>query len=166
VRSDAAPSEAELREHLARRVPEFMLPARIVALASFPRLPNGKVDRAALPAPEERPIERHAAPDGALERVIAAIWCDLLGLEEVGRDDDFFALGGHSLLATRLFARLTDTLAVKIPLRAIFEHRTIAALAAECLRDPAERERIQRTAEVVWQVIELSDEDAEKALGA
>ena len=163
VRSGA--SEEELKRHLARHVPESMLPARIVALASFPRLSNGKVDRNALPAPEER-VAAGAEPAGALERVIGAIWCDLLGVERVARDDDFFALGGHSLLATRLFARLKDTFAVQIPLRAIFEHRTLAALAAECARDPNERERIERTAEIALAVIELSDEEAEKALGA
>ncbi len=156
--------ESALQRHLSARLPEYMVPARILALAAWPLLPNGKLDRAALPLPEDSP--RSAEPVGALETVLAALWADVLGLEQVGRDDDFFALGGHSLLATRLYARLRETLQVTLPLRLLFERRTPAALAAELGRDdPGERERLVRVAEVVLAVLSLPDE-GEHALGA
>jgi hypothetical protein len=115
-----------------------------------------------LPAPAEGP--GFEEPEGALEVVLAFLWADVLGLEEVGRHDDFFALGGHSLSATRLYARLKDTLEISLSLRALFEHRTPAALAHELRRDPAERARVERLAEVVLAVLESSAE--EQALGA
>jgi amino acid adenylation domain-containing protein len=157
------PAETDLVRFLAERLPEYMLPARAVCLDAWPQLPNGKIDRKALPAPAE--AAAFAPPEGALETVLAALWCDVLGLEEeVGRNDDFFALGGHSLSATRLYARLKETLQVALPLRALFEHRTPAALAHELRRDPVERARVERLAEVVLAVLESSAE--EQALGA
>jgi acyl carrier protein len=139
-----------------------MVPARAVCLDAWPQLPNGKIDRKALPVPAE-PLS-FAEPEGALEIVVAALFADVLGIDSVGRHDDFFALGGHSLSATRLYARLRDTLQVKLQLRVLFECRTPAALAAELVRDPAEGERVQRLAEVVLSVLE--SEDGERALPA
>jgi len=156
------PAETDLLRYLAERVPEYMVPARAVALDGWPQLPNGKIDRKALPEPPE-PLA-FAEPEGALEIVLAALWADVLGLEAVGRHDDFFALGGHSLSATRLYARLKETLQVKLPLRTLFEQRTPAALAAELARDPSEGERLQRLAEVVLSVLEA--ESGERALPA
>jgi acyl carrier protein len=157
------PTETDLLRYLSERVPGHMVPARAVCLEGWPQLPNGKIDRKALPAPAE--AAAFAPPEGALETVLAALWCDVLGLEEeVGRNDDFFALGGHSLSATRLYARLKETLQVALPLRALFEHRTPAALAHELRRDPVERARVERLAEVVLAVLESSAE--EQALGA
>ncbi|MEQ1894626.1 MAG: non-ribosomal peptide synthetase, partial [Planctomycetota bacterium] len=160
VASGAAPVESDLLRYLAERLPEYMLPARAITLSDWPRLPNGKIDRKALPAPEV--ALAFAEPEGALEIVLAALFADVLGCDEVSRHDDFFARGGHSLSATRLYARLKETLQVKLPLRALFERRTPAALAAELLRDPAEGARVQRVAEVVLSVLE----GEERALGA
>jgi amino acid adenylation domain-containing protein len=156
------PAETDLLRYLAARLPEYMVPTRAVCLPEWPRLPNGKIDRRALPAPED--TNEYAEPEGALEVVLAALWADVLGLEVVGRHDDFFALGGHSLSVTRLYARLRETLQVTRPLRVLFEHRTPAALAAELTRDAAEAARITRQAEVVLAVLE-ADEN-EHAVGA
>jgi len=156
------PAETDLLRYLAERLPEYMVPGRALCLDDWPRLPNGKIDLRALPAPEEP--GGFAEPQGALEIVLAALWADVLSLEQVGRDDDFFALGGHSLSATRLYARLRETLQVALPLRALFQHRTPASLAEELRRDPAQRGRVEALAEMVLAVLESEDE--EQVLGA
>ena len=146
------PAETDLLRFLAERLPDYMVPSRAVCLEAWPQLPNGKIDRKALPAPEDP--ASFVEPEGALEIVLAALWADVLGLEQVGRHDDFFALGGHSLSATRLYARLKETLQIALPLRALFERRTPAALAEELCREPGERARIEHLAEVVLAVLE------------
>ena len=124
------PAPAELRARLARLLPAHMIPSGFVPVASFPLTPNGKIDRAALPAPVP------AAPSAAApfatdtQRVLAALWCDVLELPAVGADEDFFALGGRSRLAARLFARIEATFGVRLPLATLFEATTVAALAA------------------------------------
>ena len=117
----------ELRRHAAARLPEFMVPAITMVLEQFPLTPNGKLDRKALPAPEvaERP---YRAPRDRQEEVLAEIFAEVLGLERVGIDDDFFALGGQSLLATRLMARVRATLDAEFPITAIFDSPTVAGL--------------------------------------
>ena len=156
------PAETDLLRYLAARLPEYMVPARAVCLPEWPRLPNGKLDLKTLPEPQD--VGQYAEPEGALEIVLAALWADVLGLEQVGRHDDFFALGGHSLSVTRLYARLKEALQIARPLRVLFESRTPAALAAELRRDPAEGARVQRLAEVVLSVLEAGE--GEHALGA
>ncbi len=158
---------AELREHLAGPLPDYMVPAHFVFLPDLPLLPNGKVDRKRLPAPEQdRSSVRapYVAPRTPLEKVLIAIWSDVLKTQEIGVEDDFFELGGHSILATQLFARMADTLQARIPLRAIFDERTVAGLARAMLADPAERPRVERSAEVVLGVLEMSEEEAAAAL--
>ncbi|NVJ26526.1 amino acid adenylation domain-containing protein, partial [Myxococcus sp. AM011] len=122
---------AELKGWLTERLPTFMVPQALVALAALPLLPNGKVNRRALPAPQ---VSRGAAgaegPRTPWEEKLAALWKELLRLEHVGVHDDFFELGGHSLLATRLVSRIRSTFQVELPLRALFESSTLSALAA------------------------------------
>lgn len=121
----------ELRELLARSLPEYMLPSRWVPIGAFPLTANGKVDRLALPDPDSvRPQRRvaYVAPRDEVETEIAAIWSALLGVEDVGVLDDFFALGGHSLLATQAIMRIRRVYG-EIPLGAIFNSPTVAALA-------------------------------------
>ncbi|WP_459614205.1 non-ribosomal peptide synthetase, partial [Dickeya oryzae] len=134
--SDASISEASvsieaLKQQLASRLPDFMVPSAYVPLAQIPLTRHGKVDRNALPAPDDSAFVRttYEAPQTATEQAIATIWQDLLGIERVGRQDHFFELGGHSLLAIKLIERLRRagyTLAVS----ELFRQPTLAALAA------------------------------------
>ena len=107
-----SPATQTLRSHLCQKLPDFMIPAVCVRLDAFPLTPNGKIDRRALPEPEMSDWERHmfVAPSTALEKHVAVIWSDVLGMEGIGIYDDFFALGGHSLLATQVLSRLRMTL--------------------------------------------------------
>src|SRR5262249_12854943 len=116
----------ELRAHLQDKLPEYMVPASLVELPGLPLTNHGKVDRKALPLPgPERPDSGKPfnPPGSVLEEKLAAIWHEILGLDRVGREDDFFHLGGDSLSATRLIARVRHRLRVDIPLRALFEAR-------------------------------------------
>ncbi|HBL31622.1 MAG TPA: non-ribosomal peptide synthetase, partial [Acidobacteria bacterium] len=127
---DASSFVAELRSFLRRVLPDYMVPSALVVLESLPLTKNGKVDRGALPAPEEGSYGRgtYVAPRTELERRLCAIWEELLGVEGVGIDDSFFDLGGHSLLATRLVSRVRSVLGRELPLRALFEHPTVGEL--------------------------------------
>jgi aspartate racemase len=126
------PDWHELRELLARELPAFMVPSALVVVDSFPYTPNGKLDRDALPPPNAADMAHEPGsrePEGETERGLADIWCELLGVETVGVDDNFFALGGHSLLAVRLMAQIERCFGVKLPLTALFESSTIAEMA-------------------------------------
>ncbi|HEX9669149.1 MAG TPA: amino acid adenylation domain-containing protein, partial [Thermoanaerobaculia bacterium] len=124
---------AELRAHLAQRLPDYMVPAAFVLLPGLPLSPNGKVDRAALPAPAGvRAAELpYLPPRTPTEERLAAIWAPLLGAERVGVDDDFLALGGHSLAATRMISRVREAFGVELALATVFERPTLPELAAE-----------------------------------
>jgi acyl carrier protein len=130
----------ELRAYLADRLPAHMVPAAITVLDALPISPTGKVDRAALPEPstEAEAAGGSAEPETETERVMAAIWAEVLGREHVGAEDDFFDLGGHSLRATRVAARAREAFGVELTVRALFEHPTVRALAAEADRLAAE----------------------------
>ncbi|HSH12471.1 MAG TPA: AMP-binding protein, partial [Desulfurivibrionaceae bacterium] len=126
--------EPEIRDWVRQWLPQYMQPAVYVQLEAAPLTPQGKVDRAALlaapeavPAAAARPL---AAPQTAVEKELARIWADVLGLDRVGLDDDFFGLGGHSLLAAQIMSRIADTFDVQLPLRLLFDSPTLAGLAA------------------------------------
>ena len=123
---------AGYREALSARLPDYMVPARFVLLTKLPLTTNGKVDRKRLPAPDdERPelAEGYVAPRTAVEELVVAIWAEVLGLERVGVNDNFFDLGGHSLLATQVVSRIREAFRVEIPLRLLFESPTAGQLA-------------------------------------
>jgi amino acid adenylation domain-containing protein len=125
-------SVSQLRRYVLERLPEYMVPQVFVMLPRLPLLPNGKIDRRALPAPEqERPQLDHAytAARNSTEKTIAAIWTELLPVQTVGVHDNFFELGGHSLLAMRLISRLRETMKVDVPLELLFKAPTVAGLA-------------------------------------
>ncbi|HEX7240350.1 MAG TPA: amino acid adenylation domain-containing protein, partial [Longimicrobiaceae bacterium] len=128
-REPGAVETAELRRWLAQRLPEHLVPGALVALEALPLTPNGKLDRRALPAPGPGGTGASAAPRTPAEEVLAGIWADVLRAERVGVHDGFFELGGHSLLATRVVSRVRDAFGVELPLRAVFEAPTVAALA-------------------------------------
>nr|WP_255352740.1 amino acid adenylation domain-containing protein [Xanthomonas sp. GPE 39] len=123
-----------LRNWLSATLPDYMVPAAYVQLDRLPLTPNGKLDRKALPTPDGAAYAARAyeAPQGAIEQAIAGIWSDLLGLEMVGRHDNFFAIGGHSLLAVRVASRLRQQLGVEIGVAELFTHATLQRLA-ECV---------------------------------
>ena len=126
------PTGSDLRPFLLQRLPKYMIPSVFVTLTALPLTPNGKVDRKALPAPERlRPelAKQYVAPRNPTEEAIAAIWMDVLSLETIGVDDDFFDLGGHSLLATQVLSRLREAFQVELPLRQLFEAHTVAEIA-------------------------------------
>jgi hypothetical protein len=127
-----------LRAWLRELLPEYMIPASFTLLPTLPLTPNGKVDRRALPAPDQTPDAppvAYAPPRTPLEQKLAQAWAEVLGREKVGIQDDFFAIGGHSLAATQLVLRLREILGVQLPLPAVFESPTVAAMAAR-LGDP------------------------------
>ncbi len=121
---------AELRTHLARFLPNYMLPQHFVCLERIPLTPNRKADRKALPAPEAPSRREIIAPRTQAETAVAAVWKRVLGVDELGVGDDFFELGGHSILAARVIARLRDDLGIQLPLRRLFENPRLEALAA------------------------------------
>jgi amino acid adenylation domain-containing protein/non-ribosomal peptide synthase protein (TIGR01720 family) len=125
----ASPAPTSLRAALRDLLPSYLVPAGITLLEAFPLTPNGKVDSAALPDPLGEGEAAFVAPRDPIEALVAEIWAGVLGVERIGVHDEFFALGGHSLLATQVVSRLRDTCGVHLPLRALFEAPTLAALA-------------------------------------
>src|SRR5215213_7721834 len=131
-RDEAELSERELHEFLSGLLPEYMIPSAFVTLKEMPRLQNGKIDRNTLPAVEQ--VQRDArkdfiAPRNAAEEVLAEIWCQVLGLAEVGVEENFFALGGDSILSIQIVARANQA-GLKLTPKDVFRHQTIAGLAA------------------------------------
>ncbi|MGD7076000.1 amino acid adenylation domain-containing protein, partial [Ralstonia pseudosolanacearum] len=125
-----------LREQLQSRLPEYMVPAAYVRLEHLPLTPNGKLDRKGLPAPEGQAYASTAyeAPQGEVEQTLAGIWQTLLGVERVGRHDDFFALGGHSLQAVRLVAQVRSQLGAELGLTELFAQPSLSAVAQAIVR--------------------------------
>jgi len=126
------PIPEHLRQFLAERLPDYMVPAAVVWLKALPLTPNGKIDRQALPAPTRQSLAGLRAedqPQTPVERRLAAIWSELFGLEQVGRHDNFFELGGDSILSMQIIAR-ASRVGVQITPKQVFEHPTIAQLAA------------------------------------
>ena len=136
----------DLRDFIRSKLPEYMLPAIFIELPALPLTTSGKVDRRALPAPDEtRPdLEQvYVAPRTEAETTMARIWSELLGLEQIGVYDNFFELGGHSMLATQVVSRVFDTFHVRLSLRSFFDSPTVAALAA--LVAGAAKENVEAT---------------------
>ena len=135
VKGDIVPNQEEiipgLREFLAKELPDYMIPSHFVALEKIPLTPNGKVDYKALPAPEVKSGDRFIAPTTLLQMKLAALWADVLKIEEpvIGIDSDFFQLGGHSLNATALVSRIHQSFSVKIPLTEVFRSPDLKGLA-------------------------------------
>ena len=132
--TDAGLTHTGLREFLAMSLPDYMLPVAFVRIEAVPLTPHGKIDRAALPVPDADNTLRDGAADAPCtdtERQVADVLGELLKLEAIGLDDNFFLLGGHSLLGAQLIARLDELFGVQLSLRTLFEAPTVAALSAE-----------------------------------
>ncbi|RMF36692.1 MAG: non-ribosomal peptide synthetase, partial [Chloroflexi bacterium] len=162
-KGEPAPTVSELRSFLRRTLPDYMVPAAFVFLETLPLTPSGKVDRRALPAPDGlRPTlqREYVPPRTPVEQELAALCAELLGVERVGIYDNFFELGGHSLLATQFISRVRETFDVEVPLRALFEHPTVAELAEEieALRQTEEAD-VAKIAELLEKIQDLSQDD-------
>lgn len=156
---------SELRGHLQERLPDYMVPAAIVCLDSLPLTRNGKLDTAALPS-ADTVVVQHAmiAPRNAVEQGLADIWRQVLRVEHVGVEDNFFDLGGHSLLATQVIARIRSTFHVQLPLRSLFDSPTVAGLAQQIAALPQNSED-DEVARLLQELEGISDEEAERLLG-
>ena len=164
---DPAVSVAELRGFLAAKLPEHMIPAAFVLLDELPLTANGKVDRRALPAPDQaRPDlrERFVAPRNAVEEVVAAIWREVMGVERIGVFDSFFDLGGHSLMATQVIATVRDEFQIELPLRIMFEAATVAHMAEAIIAGEPVAGQAEKIARVLLQVAAMP-ESAEGEIG-
>jgi acyl carrier protein len=162
------PSVHELKGFLKDRLPHYMAPSIFVFMSAMPLSPNGKIDRRALPDPEQtRPdlqVE-YVAPRTEIEAALTEIWVQLLGLEQIGIFDNFFDLGGHSLLATKVVSRVRETFEVELPLRTIFESPTIAQLSESIANeDKADQEDIEDFAEVLAALERLSEAETSALL--
>jgi amino acid adenylation domain-containing protein len=155
VGEDPTVTLADVRTHARSRLPAFMVPHDLVLLPELPITAHGKVDRRALPEPEDGAggDDGWLPPDGPTEEALAALWGELLGRDRVGARDDFFDLGGHSLLAPRLMARIEETFDLELPLPLLFEAPTLRELALEIER------------ELLAEIEALSEEEAERLLG-
>jgi acyl-coenzyme A synthetase/AMP-(fatty) acid ligase/acyl carrier protein len=131
VKADAGVSGRELRQVLRAKLPEYMVPQTVAVIEEIPLLPNGKIDRARLAEMriDTEVAELARAPRTAVEEMVCGIWAEVLGVEQVGVEDDFFELGGHSLLATQVMSRVREVFGVEVPLRHLFESHTVASLA-------------------------------------
>jgi thioesterase domain-containing protein/acyl carrier protein len=132
VAAGILPTVAELRRHLLAHLPDYMVPGVFVPLPALPLTPHGKVDRQALPAPDQHRLATgtaFTAPRTPAETKLASLWRELLNLPQVGIHDNFFALGGHSLLAVRMVNEIKHRMAFELPIRLVFQHPTIQELA-------------------------------------
>jgi amino acid adenylation domain-containing protein len=166
ARPDANPSTADLKNALKTSLPEYMVPAAIVKLDAFPLLPNGKIDNRSLPIPDYSRAEladTFVAPRNDIEKGVAAIWSEVLGIEKIGVYDSFFELGGHSLIATQLISRIRVMFDVELPLRKLFESPTVEdlALAVAAARGPVSVEVDDLLAELEG----LSEDQVRELLG-
>ncbi len=143
-RDGAEVSASELRAALSLGLAEYMIPSAFVCVSAWPLTPNGKLDRKALPAPDQSALasREYEAPMGEVELAVAQVWQQLLGLERAGRNDNFFEMGGHSLLAVQLVTRLRQALGAELSLREVFAQPTLQAMA----RALALADRVEHTA--------------------
>ncbi|MDQ8024347.1 MAG: amino acid adenylation domain-containing protein, partial [Moraxellaceae bacterium] len=153
-----AADEAQLLSHLRGSLPDYMIPQHLMVLDAIPLLPNGKIDRKSLPVPDMsvRSAGERIAPRNPLERTIAEAMAKVLGVTELGVDDDFFSMGGHSLLAAQLTSRLNKELGIALSLRALFDGPTVAKLAR--LVEDYQREHGSEGAIVREPIVHLADQ--------
>jgi acyl carrier protein len=167
AQSDGSFDIQDVRKYLKQKLPEYMIPSQFVLLDALPLTPNGKVDRDALPAPDQDRPELgnvYEAPRTPMEETLATIWSELLKVEKVGIQDNFFDLGGHSLLATQIVSRIRSTLSVEVPLRCLFESPTIEQMGAAIMEYGKTQSREQELENVSFELESLPDEDAQRVV--
>jgi acyl carrier protein len=158
----------EVRRFLRGRLPGPMIPSAVVVLGELPITAHGKVDYDALPAPArvERELRATDEPANATEQALCRLWAEVLRVESVGVDDDFFDLGGHSLLATQLVSRIRDAFRFELPLRTLFEQPTVAQIAEVLRSEAGSPEQVDHAAGVLLRVLALSDSEVSELLAA
>jgi amino acid adenylation domain-containing protein len=155
----------QLKAFLKKKLPDYMIPSTFVFLDKLPLGPNGKVDRKALPVPNEIDLEStFVAPRTSLEQVLAGIWEEVLNVDRVGIHDSFFELGGHSLLAAQAVSRLRQILQVELPLRNLFEMPRVAELAEQLIKDEVVPGQISTTATLLIKVAKMSPDEVKAIL--
>lgn len=162
-----SPQTGELRNFIKDHLPEYMLPSAFVEMDALPLSPNGKVDRKLLPAPDgARPELEQAfvAPRNEVEQTLSNIWAEVLRLEQIGINDNFFDIGGHSLLATQVISRVEVAFNVKLPLRAIFENPTVAGLGMSLVQAQAELAGEAELLHMLEELEHLSEDEADSEL--
>jgi acyl carrier protein len=158
----------ELRAFLRELLPDYMIPSAFVFLEEYPLTPNKKIDRKALPAPDQtRPelIQQYMAPRDEIEEATANAFASVLKVERVGIYDNFFELGGHSLLATQVISRIRNDLNIDLPLRALFESPTVAELALVILKKKIELVNDDKISKLLTDLEGLSAEEVDALLG-
>ncbi len=166
-KQEQSPTNRELRDFLTSKLPEHMIPSAFVTLDNLPIMPNGKVNRRALPAPKVNYAELEktfVAPRTATEEVLAEIWAKVLGLEKVGIHDNFFELGGHSLLATRVIFQVRDIFQVELPVQSLFEASSVAEFSQILLAQSAKPGQIEKIAQVFQKINAMPVEDIKQTL--
>lgn len=165
--SEQAPSISELRSFLKQKLPEYLVPNAFVLLLALPLTSNGKVDRKALPAPEQVWSELEAtfvAPRTSTEEVIARIWAEVLGLEQVGIHNNFFELGGHSLLLTQVTSRLHNAFQVELSVRQLFEAPTVADSAVIITQKLVEQADSEMLEQMLAELEQLPEDEVQAVL--
>jgi hypothetical protein len=167
VDGDVVREAGDLRGFLQERLPDYMVPVAFVMLDSLPLMPHGKVDHQALPAPDwaKRELEEaFVAPRTPVEKVLAGIWSQVLGIERVGIHDNFFELGGHSLLATQVISRVCGTLRIRVPLATIFEAPTVSQLAQRIIAQEATSGLTDKSAQTALKIWGMPAEEMRRLL--
>ena len=158
-----------LRNFLKDRLPEYMVPSLVMLLDEMPLTPSGKINRRGLPEPDESArvvVQEFVAPRTAVEAVVAKVWCEILGVEKIGVNDNFFDLGGHSLLATQVISRLKTSFKTNLPLRSLFESPTVAELAVEIVALEAQPGKAEKIAGVLQKLGGMTPEQMKQLLEA
>ena len=155
-------SLSKLRQFLAQKLPEYMLPSAFVFLEAMPLTPNGKLNRCALPSPDSsgRSLEKSlVAPRTPTEEILVAIWAEVLGIQKIGIHDNFFELGGHSLLATQVISRLRKAFKVELPLHSLFETPTVADFAETLIKKEINPGLVRKIAQLLKKLNSIEKKD-------
>jgi amino acid adenylation domain-containing protein len=166
--ADSTLSISDLRSFLKQKLPDYMIPSVFVMLEEIPLTPNGKVDRRALPRPNQaRPElnQSYVAPRTPIEKTLVGIWQEVLEVEQVGINDNFFELGGHSLKATQLVSRVRDAFQIELPLRSMFRTPTPGELAVTIIQSQAEQTESDEIALLLAELEQLPENEAATLLG-
>lgn len=162
-----APSLMEMRDLLMQRFPDYAVPSAFVILDAMPLTPSGKIDRNALPAPDQQrlgPVRDYIAPRTPTEAKLVMIWAEVLKVESPDIYDNFFDLGGHSLAAARVITRVVQTFQLDLPVKALFEAPTIAQMAEVIMANTVNRAGDAELAQMLREIEAMTEEEAQRGM--